>query len=152
VLDSTTGAELLADRDYGTDVYGFAFAPDGGLIASSFDGHLRRYSPELKLAVKRKAPDGEDSYGVAIDPPGQRVTIGYLVKLPISIVDARTLVPIEGAYEGSRWRQPCERRVVAGRLDARFGHASPLVDLPTDKMPASDSSTAHKRILPRICS
>jgi hypothetical protein len=131
---------LLADRDYGTDVYGFAFAPDGELIASSFDGQLRRYSPELKLAVKRKAPDG------------QRVAIGYLDKLPISIVDARTLVPIEGAYEGSHWRQPCERRAVAGRLDARWGHASPLVDLPTDKMLASDSSTAHKRILPRICS
>ena len=34
-FDSATGAELLADRDYGGDVYGLAFAPDGGLIASS---------------------------------------------------------------------------------------------------------------------
>jgi len=38
VLDSATGAELLADRDYGDSVYGLAFAPDGALVASSYDG------------------------------------------------------------------------------------------------------------------
>ena len=34
VLDSASGEELLADRDYGDSVYGLAFAPDGALIAS----------------------------------------------------------------------------------------------------------------------
>jgi WD domain, G-beta repeat len=32
VLDSTSGAELLADRDYGDTIYGLAFGPDGALI------------------------------------------------------------------------------------------------------------------------
>jgi len=32
VLDIATGAELLADRDYGDSVYGLAFAPDGAVI------------------------------------------------------------------------------------------------------------------------
>jgi WD40 repeat protein len=45
VLDSATGAELLADSDYGDNVYGLAFAPDGALVASSWDGQLRRYGP-----------------------------------------------------------------------------------------------------------
>src|SRR5208283_4835612 len=53
VLDSATGAELLADRDYGDSVYGLAFAPDGALVASSWDGQLRRYGRDLKLTVKR---------------------------------------------------------------------------------------------------
>ena len=57
-----SGAELLADRDYGDNVYGLAFAPDGALITSSYDGQLRRYGPDLKLTVKRAAPDGKRPY------------------------------------------------------------------------------------------
>jgi hypothetical protein len=77
VLDSATGAELLADSDYGDSVYGLAFAPDGGLIASSDDGELRRYGPDLKLTVKRTAPDGKQPFDVAVDPSGRRVAVGY---------------------------------------------------------------------------
>ena len=43
VYDWTSGKELFADRDYAADIYGLAFAPDGSLIASSYDGQLRRY-------------------------------------------------------------------------------------------------------------
>jgi WD domain, G-beta repeat len=64
VLDSATGAELLADRDYGDAVYGLTFAPDGALITSSYDGQLRRYGPHLRLTVKRGAPNGKRPYGV----------------------------------------------------------------------------------------
>jgi WD40 repeat protein len=97
VLDSATGAELLADRDYGADAYGLAFAPDGALIASSFDGQLRRYGPDLKLTVKRAAPDGKLPTGVAIDPSGRRVAVGYNDGTPVSILAAKTLAPIAKA-------------------------------------------------------
>src|SRR5208282_6197979 len=53
VFDSASGAELLADRDYGDSVYGLGFAPDGALVASSWDGQLRRYGRDLKLTAKR---------------------------------------------------------------------------------------------------
>ena len=53
VYDWMSGEELLADRDYAGDVYGLAFAADGSLIASSWDGQLRRYGPDLRLTAKR---------------------------------------------------------------------------------------------------
>ena len=100
VLDSATGEELPADRDYGDSVYGLTFAPDGALIASSWDGQLRRYGPDLKLTVKRAAPAGKKPFGVAIDPSGGRVAVGYDDEPPVSIVNARTLAPLASAQTG----------------------------------------------------
>jgi hypothetical protein len=100
VLEAATGAELLADRGCGDSIFGLAFGPDGGLIASSDDGQLRRYGPDLKLVVKRKAPDGKDPYGVAIDPSGGRVAVGYVDTVSVSILDAQTLAPLVRAQTG----------------------------------------------------
>ena len=97
VLDTATGVELLADRDYGDGVYGLAFAPDGSLVTASDDGQLRRYGPDLKLTVKRAATDGKDPSGVAIDPSGRRVAIGYYGEPLVSILDAQTLTPLAKA-------------------------------------------------------
>jgi WD40 repeat protein len=94
VLDGATGAGLLADRDYGGSVNSLAFAPDGGLIAVSDDGQLRRYRPDLKLTKKRAAPDGKDPIGVAVDPSGRRIAVGYDDNTSVSILDAKTLTPL----------------------------------------------------------
>ncbi len=129
VLDTATGAELLADRDYGNAVYGLAFAPDGGLIASSDDGLLRRYGPDLKLTVKRAAPDGKDPLGVAIDPSGRRVAIGYIDKPHVSILDAKTLAPTAKAQTGDlttdnvasvAWSRDGATLVAGGLAEAQF--------------------------------
>ena len=97
VLDRATGEELLADRDYQGGVHGLAFVPDGGLIASGSDGQLRRYGPDLKLAVTRAAPDGKQPYRLAIDPSGRRVAVGYYDQPSMSILDAKTLTPLAKA-------------------------------------------------------
>ena len=97
VLDSAGGAELLADRDYGDRIYGLAFAPDGSLIVASLDGSLRRYRPDLRLAVKRAAPGGKHPFSVAIDPTGQRVAVGYLDAPHVSILDGISLAPVAEA-------------------------------------------------------
>jgi uncharacterized caspase-like protein/membrane-associated protease RseP (regulator of RpoE activity) len=129
VLDSATGAEVLADRDYGDDVYGLAFAPDGGLITSSWDGQLRRYGPDLKLTVKRAAPDGKRPYGVAIDPSGRRVAVGYDDQPPVSILDATTLAPLAKAQTGDvnsgdfsnvAWSHDGATIVAGGKSQAQF--------------------------------
>ena len=92
-----SGRELLADGDYAGDVYGLAFAPDGSLIVSSFDGQLRRYGPDLRLTAKRGGQEGRDPYGVAIDPSGRRLARSFNDKTKVSSLDAATLAPIAEA-------------------------------------------------------
>jgi hypothetical protein len=46
------------------------------------------------LTAKRAAPDGEKPSGIAIDPAGRRVAIGYMDEAAVSILDAKTLVPL----------------------------------------------------------
>ena len=91
VYDWPSGKELFADRDYAGDVYGLAFAPDGSLIASSYDGQLRRYGPDLRLTAKRGRLAGRHPFGVAIDPAGRRLAVGFDDTPKVSILDAATL-------------------------------------------------------------
>ncbi len=129
VLDGATGAELLADRDYGDSVYGLAFAPDGGLIASSDDGQLRRYGPDLKLTKKSAAPDGKDPFGVAIDPSGRRIAVGYDDTTSVSILDAKTMMPLgkaetsdvkNGKFSAVAWSHDGATLVAGGRASEQF--------------------------------
>ncbi len=129
VLDTATGVELLADRDYGDGVYGLAFAPDGSLVTASDDGQLRRYGPDLKLTVKRAATDGKDPSGVAIDPSGRRVAIGYYGEPLVSILDAQTLTPLakaqtsdigNGDLQSVAWSRDGATLVAAGMADVQL--------------------------------
>jgi Caspase domain/WD domain, G-beta repeat len=131
VLDSATGAELMADRDYGDNVLGLAFATDGALITSSHDGQLRRYKSDLKLPpLKRTAPDGKLPYSVAIDPSGRRVAGGYLDQTQVSILDATTLARLakaetndlgKGDLSAVAWSREGATLVAGGRAQEQFG-------------------------------
>ena len=94
VLDSVSGAEVLADRDYSDGIYGLAFAPDGSLVASSYDDLLRRYGPNLRQTTKHVAPTGKRPYSVAIEADGQRVAVGYDDLPHVTIFAASNLAPI----------------------------------------------------------
>ena len=100
VYDWSSGKELLADRDYADTVYGLAFAPNGALIASSYDGQLRRYGRDLRRTAKRGGLAGKDPYGVAIDPAGRRLAVGFDDAAKVSILDAVTLAPVADADAG----------------------------------------------------
>jgi WD40 repeat protein len=129
VLDSATGAERLADRDYGGSVYGLAFAPEGALVVSSVDGQLRRYGPDRRLAVKRRAPDGKLPMVVATDPSGRRVAVGYADETPVSILNAKTLAPLakaqtsdltNGDLSGVAWSRDGDTLIAFGFAQEEF--------------------------------
>jgi hypothetical protein len=132
VLDSATGHEALTDADYGADVYGLAFAPDGSLLATSRDGFLRRYGPDLKLVIKRKAPTGARPYGIAVDPSGLRAALGYEDIAHVSILDATTLASIAearvsdvsgGSLFSVAWSSDGATLIAGGRAQASFNGA-----------------------------
>jgi DNA-binding beta-propeller fold protein YncE len=100
VYDWSSGKELMADRDYAADVYGLAFAPDGSLIASSWEGQLRRYGRDLRRTAKRGGLAGKQPHGVAVDPAGRRLAVGFEDTAKVSIFDAATLAPIGDADAG----------------------------------------------------
>ena len=66
----------LADREYAGNVYGVAFAPDGRLAATCYDGMVRLYDAQLRQIAKEKAPGGEQPYAVKFserNPPRGRI-------------------------------------------------------------------------------
>src|SRR5262249_34600232 len=47
VFTLSSSGDPWCDREYGSSVYGVAFAPDGSLAVSAHDGKIRLYSPAL---------------------------------------------------------------------------------------------------------
>jgi len=127
VLDTATGTEVRADR-FGTGIYGLAYALDGALIALSLDGQLRRYSPDLKRADIRKAPDGKGPISVAVDPLGRRVAVGYELETQVFVLDAKTLDPLAKAQTSDlsdaipsvAWSRDGSTLLAGGRAQAQF--------------------------------
>ena len=130
VLETATGRELMADRDYGAPSYNVTFAADGSLYATSFDGFLRRYDAELKLVAKTKAPDGRRPYALALDPAGERLAVGYDDAPAVSILKASTLTTIakaetgdikQGGLSAVAWTRDGQQVMAGGMTQKQFG-------------------------------
>ena len=92
VLDAVSGRELMADPDFGgKDSYGVAFAADGSLFATGYDGKLRRYGADLKRSARIATAGGKLPRSVAVDPTGQRLAVGFNDTTAVEIYDAATL-------------------------------------------------------------
>jgi hypothetical protein len=104
-------------------------SPDGSLIASSYDGQLRRYGPDLRLTAKPGGLAGQRPFGVAIDPAGRRLAVGFAEAAKVSILDAVTLAPIADAEVGGvtngdlfsvAWSRDGGTLAAGGRAAARW--------------------------------
>lgn len=93
-------AEITRDEDYGDSSFGAAFAPDGRLATTSFDGHVRLYDHAIHLVAKRKTEGGSRPFGVAFNPSGDRLAVGHEDSATVSIVDGHNLSPLPGPDTG----------------------------------------------------
>ncbi len=91
VLDVASGRELMADTDFTAESHGVAFGPDGALYATAYDGFLRRYGPDLQRTAKLAAPGGGKPFGIAVDPSGRKLAVGYYDNVAVDVLDAGNL-------------------------------------------------------------
>jgi WD40 repeat protein len=61
-------SEAFRDEAYGDRSYGAAFADDGRLATSSFDGKIRLYDPSFKLVATQETPTGPLVATLAFSP------------------------------------------------------------------------------------
>ena len=95
--------ETARDEGYGAGAasYGAAFAPDGRLATTAYDGKVRLYGADLKGTVQPgiaiDAPGGRQPYGIAFSPPdGLRLVVGYWGSSALTFLDGHTLAQTGG--------------------------------------------------------
>jgi WD40 repeat protein len=86
--------EVARDAPYGDDSYGAAFAADGRLATTSYDGTLRLYDGAFQHVATAKTTDGTRPFGFAFSPAGNRLAVGYKDTTAVSLFDGHTLTPL----------------------------------------------------------
>ena len=115
------GSKMARDEDYGGQSYGGAFAPDGRLATTSYDGRLRLYDAAGKLV--RSAETGHaQPFGVAFSPDGARLAVGFDDSTDVGLFDGGTpRGPAGPGHRRDRQWQPDECGLVGRRSDAVRG-------------------------------
>jgi WD40 repeat protein len=94
-------AEVARDVDYTRPAYGAAFAPDGRLATTEFEGKVRLYAGpligDIRPTITIAAPGGPRPYGIAFSPDGTRLAVGQNVTPPaVDLLNGNTLASLPG--------------------------------------------------------
>ena len=92
-------AELWRDEAYDGDSYGAAFAADGRLATTSYDGDIRLYDRD-GTRIARRASGHARPYGIAFHPEGDRIAVGFDDSTDVALFDGRDLTPLPGPDTG----------------------------------------------------
>ena len=87
------GALQFEDHAYGDLVHGVAFAPDGRLATSCFDGQLRLYNASGELLQKLKTEAGKRPFRLAYNAGGSLLAVGFDDIAAVEVRDGSTLAP-----------------------------------------------------------
>jgi WD40 repeat protein len=88
--------EVARDAPYGDDSYGMAFAADGRLATTSYDGTLCLYDRAFQHVAMTKTTEGTQPYRLAFTPTGDRLAIGYNDTMAVSLFYRHALTPLPG--------------------------------------------------------
>jgi hypothetical protein len=122
---------VAEDRDYGAAAYGLSFATDGRLAATSYDGHVRVYDTDGRLAKKAKAAGGARPFGIAFSPDSARLAVGYEDTTRVDVLSGQTLAHLfssdtsgvdNGDLSSVAWLAHGARLAAAGRYQAKGEH------------------------------
>ena len=106
---------------------GLSFASDGRLAATSYDGYVRLYGADGRLAEKAKAPGGARPCGIAFSPDGARLAVGYDDKAQVDVLSGQTLAHLfspdtsgvdNGDLGSVAWLADGARLAAAGAFEA----------------------------------
>jgi hypothetical protein len=91
-------AEIFRDEDYGYVICkDVAFAADGRLATTSSDGMIRLYDCRFKLvAPPKKGSSGNKPFGIAFNPDGAKLAVGYADVNAVDLFDGQSLAPLPG--------------------------------------------------------
>ncbi|MCC5876956.1 MAG: caspase family protein [Candidatus Sumerlaeia bacterium] len=118
IFKPATGEEVGRDDDYDDQSYGAVFLPDGSLVTTSDDGHLRRYDRSWKRTARTATTGGDRPFQVAVSPDGRRLAVGFDDTTAVEIYDAQSLRRL-GAADTTFATQGCLSSVAFTR-DGRY--------------------------------
>ena len=88
-------AEVFGDTDYGGSIYGVAFAADGRLATTSYDGMIRLYDKGFRLVgPPKKGESGNTLFKIAFSPDGTKLAVGYHDVTALELFDGQSLAPL----------------------------------------------------------
>jgi len=90
-------AEIARDDRHGDHSYCAAFAPDGRLATTSYDGQLRLYDACFRRLASVAAPGGRNPYGIAFSPDGSLLAVGYDDSTRVDVLDGHSLESLHQA-------------------------------------------------------
>ena len=120
---------VASDQAYEGASHGCAFSPQGQLVTTSLDGHVRLYdSASFGLLAKRRMSVGDEPFGAAFAPAGDRIAIGYADTPKVSLLSAQDLSELaapntrglnKGGLSKVAWSRDGTRLFAAGRYQTK---------------------------------